>query len=199
MDFRKNGAEGLRRKFGDFVKAAGRVINGLAGGIIHRQTKVQTRARCRSGFRIRDGLAERGGQSISAPNHAEPHSFVDAVRRFRKNVFVKQPQDRMDFGRGTLPIRGGKREKRKSVNANARRSLDDAARSFGSGAMAGGTRQAPRSRPAAIAVRDDRDVEPRSRGDGRLGRGNLPYRQMMHELVLSPPRRKRYKLLYNTK
>jgi len=33
-------------------------------------------------FRIRDGLAERGGQAIPAPDHAEPHSFVEDSASF---------------------------------------------------------------------------------------------------------------------
>src|SRR5260370_8347975 len=91
----------------------------------------------------------------------------------------------MDFGSGTLPIRGGKREKRQRVNADAGRSLDDPASCFGASAMTGGARQASRNGPAAIAVRDDCYVEPGSLGDGRLRRGNLPYCHMMHQLVLS--------------
>ncbi len=143
MDFRKHAAEGLGRKFGDFVKAAGGVIDGFAGGIIHRKPEVHTRALC------------RGGQAIPASDDAEPHAFVDAVRRLRQQVLVKQLQDRMDLGSGTLPIRGGKREKRQCVNAEAGRGFNDSPGSFGPGAMAGGARQTPRSGPAAIAVRDD--------------------------------------------
>ena len=167
MDFGKHGAKRLGRKLGDFVKAAGRVIDGFAGGIIHRQPKVQPRALCRGGFGIRDGLAQRGGQAIAAPDDAEPHTFVDAVVRFCKKVLLQQTQDGLDFGSGTLPIRGGKREKRQCMNAHAGRSLDHAAGRLRSRAMTCGARQTSRSGPSAIAVRDDGDVQPRGLGDGR--------------------------------
>src|SRR6266478_10191268 len=112
---------------------------------------------------------------------------------------MKQPQNRVDFGRGTLPVCGRQREKRKSMNANARRSLDDAACRLRSRAMAGGTRQTPRSGPAAVAIRNDGHVEPRNLVNGRLRDRNLTYCLVMHEHVLSPPRNKRHKLLCNTK
>ncbi len=150
------------------------MIDGFAGGIIHREPKVQTRALCRGGFRIRDGLAERGWYAIPAPDDAEPHAFVDAMCRLCKKVFVKQTQDRMDLGGWALPIRGGKREERKCVNAEAGRGLDNSPSGFGPGAVAGGARQTPRSGPPAIAVRDDGYVEPRGLDDGRLRRGNRP-------------------------
>src|SRR5260370_10504187 len=67
VNFRKHGAEGFGRKLGDFVKAARGVIDGFAGGIVDRQPKMQARAPCRGGFRIRDGLKERGMAAVPAP------------------------------------------------------------------------------------------------------------------------------------
>src|SRR5260370_829718 len=96
----------------------------------------------------------------------------------------------MDLGGGTLPVCGGKCKECERVNADARRSLDDAACRFRSCPMAGRTRQAPRSGPSSIAVRNDRYVKPRCLGDDWLHRGNLPNCELRHEHVLSPPRRK---------
>jgi hypothetical protein len=56
--------------------------------------------------------------------------------------------------------------------------------------MAGGTRQASRSGPAAVAIGNDGDVKARSLGDSRLRGENLLYGQVLHEHALSPPRRK---------
>jgi len=70
-------------------------------------------------FGIHDGFTERGRQTIPAADDAEPHAFSNAVGRFRKKVFVKQPQNPLDLHLGTLPIRGGEREKRQCVNAHA--------------------------------------------------------------------------------
>ncbi len=123
-----------------------------------------------------------------------------AVAASESAMAVEQPQDRLNLGSGTLPIRGGKREKRQCVNAEAGRGFDDSPGCFGTGAMTGGSRQTSRGGPTPIAVRNDGYVEPRSRGNGRLDRGNLPYSQrMMHEHILSPPRRKLRKLLCNAK
>src|SRR5258706_14462387 len=82
-----------------------------SSGIINRQPKVQARALGRGGFRIRNGLAQRGGQAIPAPADAEPHALVDAVRRFREQVLIEQPQDPGDFRGGALPNFRGKRGK----------------------------------------------------------------------------------------
>src|SRR5260370_32507869 len=117
------------------------------------------------------------------------------MRRFRKKVLVEQTQNRLDLGGRTLPIRGGKSEKRQSVNADSRRSLDDAARRLRSRAVTGGARQTARSGPATIAVADDGNVEPLRLG-GRLRRGNLRHRLVMPEHALSPPSKTIRKLLY---
>src|SRR5216684_7087479 len=86
------------------------------------------------------------------------------------------------------------------MNSEAGRGLDDAAYRLRSRAMTGGTRQTPRSGPAAVAVRDDGYVQPWRLVYGRLRDGNLTYcLLMMHEHVLSPPRTNNHKLLCNTK
>src|SRR5882762_3949296 len=105
----------------------------------------------------------------------------------------------MDLDGGTLPVCGGECKECECVNADARCSLDDAACRFRSCPMAGRTRQAPRSGPSSIAVRNDRYVKPRRLGDDWLHRGNLPNCELRHEHVLSPPRRKYRKLLCNVK
>src|SRR5258708_28832040 len=120
------------------------------------------------GFGIGDGLAQRGRHAVAAADDAEPHAFLDAVRGFGEQVFVEQPQDGVHFGGWPLPVRGGKRKERESVNAEARRGLDNAARGFGSGAVAGGTRKPTRSGPAAVAIGNDSDMKPRVRGASEL-------------------------------
>src|SRR5258706_145058 len=89
--------------------------------------------------------------ALSSANWKRPTAEVHAILQLLHEYL----QDRMDLGSGTLPIRGGKREKRQCVNAEAGRGFNDSPGSFGPGAMAGGARQTPRSGPAAIAVRDD--------------------------------------------
>ncbi len=167
VDFREDIAERFRRKLRDLVEAARRMINRLARGVIHRQPEMQPRALGRGRFRIADGLPQRGGQAVPPPDDAEPHAFLDAMRRFGEQIFVEQPQDRLHFDGRAFPIRGGKREKRQRVNSQARRRLNDATRRFRSRAVAGRARQTPRGRPPAIAIRNDGHMELWSLGDGR--------------------------------
>src|SRR5207244_12467826 len=120
-------------------------------------------------------------------------------RRFRKKVFVKQAQDPLDLRWRRFPSRGGEREKSQRVNAQARRGFNDPGGGFSAGAMAGRARQSSCNGPAAVAVRNDGHVQARSVVRGRLRQGNLPYRLVLQEHVLSPPRSKSCKLLCNTK
>src|SRR5260370_11629180 len=187
VNFSEHAAEEVRRKLSDFVKTASCVIEGRAWGVIHREPQVQPSSRRRCGLRIRNGLAERCRQAIPPPDDAEPHAFIDAMRRFGEKVFVEQTQNGLDLGGRTLPIRGGKREKCQSVNADSRRSLNDAARRLRSRAVPGGARPTARTAPSATSAPAYVHVVPLRLGDGRLRRGNLRYRLLMHEHALSPP------------
>src|SRR5258706_15378579 len=131
-----------------------------SSGIINRQPKVQARALGRGGFRIRKGLAQRGGQAIPAPDDAEPHALVDAVRRFREQVLMEQPQDPVDFGGGTLPICRGKREKRQRMNSEAGRGLDNSACRVRPPAVGRRTRQSPPSGPTGRSTPKACPAEP---------------------------------------
>ena len=187
IDFREDAAERFRRKLGDFVEAAGSVKDGVAGGVVNRETKMQPGSASGGGFGIGDGLAQRGGQAIAAADDAQAHALFDAVGGFGEQVFVEQAQDGVDFGGGALPVRGGKREERERVNADARRGFDDAARGFGSGAMTCGTRQAARRGPASVAIGNDGDVQAltrRSRAlrSGSRSRGQWPRSGHRHSL-----------------
>ena len=90
---------------------------------------------------------------------------------------MNDAQDSIDFRRWTLPIRGGQREERESVDAEARGRLDYRSCRLGAGAMPGGTREAARRGPTAVAVGNDGDVE----GARRQGLGlkiGLDYRDV---------------------
>jgi len=50
QNFRQHRAERFWREFRDFIKPAGGVVDGFAGGVIDRQPKVQTRALGRRRF-----------------------------------------------------------------------------------------------------------------------------------------------------
>ena len=167
-NFRKNAAERFRRKLRDFVEAAGGVKDGLARGVVNGQPEMQARSVGGRGFRIGDRLAQRGRHAVPAADDAEPHAFLDAVRRFREQVFVEQPQDGVHFGRRPLPVRGREREERQRVNAEPWRRFDNVARGFRSGTVAGGTRQPARSGPSAVAVGNDGHVQTRVRGADKL-------------------------------
>ncbi len=127
----------------------------FARGIVNRKAEMQPRAVRRGGFGIRDRLAQRGGNSVAASDDAQPDAFFDAMRSFHQQVFVQKAENRIDFRGGALPIRGGEREQRKSMNAEARRRFDDSPGGFGPCAVPGGARQSARGRPAAVAVRND--------------------------------------------
>src|SRR5579859_2117214 len=112
----------------------------FARGIVNRQAEMQPRAVCRGGFGIRDRLTQCGRNSVAASNDAQPDAFFDAMRSFNKQVFVQESQDGIDLRGGALPIRGGEREERQSMNAEARRRFDDTPGGFGASAMPGGAR-----------------------------------------------------------
>src|SRR5207247_8311423 len=57
----------------------------------------------------------------------------------------------------------GEREKRERMDTELGSSFDDGAAGFGASPMSGRAWQAARSSPATVAIRDDGDVEGRSR------------------------------------
>src|SRR5207302_2355622 len=128
-----------------------------------------------------------GREGVAGGDGAEADGLFDAGGGFGEEVFVEQAEDGGDFGGGALPVRGGKREERERVNADARRGFDDAARGFGSGAMTCGTRQAARRGPASVAIGNDGDVQAltrRSRAlrSGSRSRGQWPRSGHRHSL-----------------
>lgn len=72
---------------------------------------------------------------------------------------MEEAENRVDFGRGALPIGRGEREEGERVNAEAGRGCNDASRGIGAGTVPGGARQPARGGPAAVTVGDDSDVE----------------------------------------
>ena len=54
---------------------------------------------------------------------------------------MKQPENPLDLYIGTLPIRGGQREKRQCLNSQAGSGFNNPASRFSAGAMSGGAWQ----------------------------------------------------------
>src|SRR5438105_13772646 len=89
IDFREDAAERFRRKLGDFVEAAGSVKDGVAGGVVNREAKMQPGSASGGGFGIGDGLAQRGGHAMAAADDAETHALFDAGGGYGQLAFAK--------------------------------------------------------------------------------------------------------------
>src|SRR5262249_3595447 len=88
------------------------------------------------------------------------------------------------FGCGPLPVREGERKERKRVDAEARRSLDNAPSSFSASAVTSGTWKAARGSPTAVAIGNDSNVQAGPGGTNLLGqhggRRRRPRKQHPH-------------------
>ena len=112
---------------------------------------------------------------------------------------MQEPENRIDFRSGALPVCGRKREEGERMNAEARRGLDDAASGFRAGAVASGARQAAGRGLAAVAVGNDGDVQAGVQCWLGPGGDQVLDGERLHVSVLSPPPGKYHKLLCRTK
>src|SRR5271170_4830757 len=164
MDFREHVAERFGGELRGFVKAAGGEVDGFSRGIVNGEAQMHARAVSCGGLGIGDYFAEGAGQTVAAADDADARAVGDAARGFRQKIFVQNIQNGADFGSGTLPVGGGKREEREGVNAEAWGGFDDGASGFGSGTVPGGPRKSLGGGPAAVAVRNDGYVQRVLRG-----------------------------------
>src|SRR5262245_7887109 len=117
-------------------------------------------------------------QLLFAADHAEADVVLEQRAQLEPQVALEQRHQRADLGRRPLPVLDREGVERQDLDAEPRRGFDHVAHRVDAGAVPFDARQVTLSRPASVAVHDDRDVSreplevdlPRQRFVGRSWR-----------------------------
>jgi hypothetical protein len=142
--------------------------SGIRGGLLLRVTELALHARI---------------ESVHAPDRDEADVVLHQRLQLFAEVLLEQHHQRGHFIAGPLPVLDGKRIERHHAELEPRRGLHDLAHGGDAGAMSFDARQAPRPRPAPVAVHDDGDVAREAREVDLLDHGLLDrarLRQLAH-------------------
>ena len=105
-----------------------------------------------------DGGTARGGEAAPVPEHVDLHALIAQLRHLLRDVLLEQVHERGDLERRTVPVFVGEGKQGQHFHAGLDRAFDRFANGFHPGAVAERTGQPAFTRPAAIAVHDDRHV-----------------------------------------
>ena len=147
------------RRPGDFVAPA------VVEGHDHAETGIRRR--------LCFGLADQGGnvlrQPLAGSDHLNPHPLAMEAGEIAANEHPQQPEKELDLGGRARPVLRGEAEQRQVADAEVGRRRDGPADGLDPAPMAFAARQAPRLRPAAVAIHDDRDMGAAARRSAALG------------------------------
>ena len=137
----------------------------IARGIVDGDPKIETRPVPRS-FPPRRGwrASSSVGNAVAAADDPHPNIVGDAAIGLGDEITPEEPHQERDFARRPRPVVGGERVEREHADSAIGRGLDDLPHHARAGDVPRGARTAPRIRPPAIPVHDDRDVDSRLRG-----------------------------------
>lgn len=130
----------------------------VAGGVIDRDSQIESLALPGCILRNRDRPQELGGDSVAASDDSHAHIVSDTPISFGDQITSEEPHQQRYFAGRTRPVVGGESVQRQHPDPAVGCGLDDLAYDASAGNMARCARTAPRIGPASIAIHNDGDV-----------------------------------------